>query len=333
MKLADAVADYTNYLRHEQGAAATTIRCYRNRMSSFLRWMEANGYPSPTLQDFNTSTLRRYLYHLGQQGKRPKTLRGRFHPLTGLGAFLVNVGALPENPTKGLTLPKLDASERIPVSDAEVIALMEATERLRNASRIALGRAVLSVLALAGLRRQECLDLCVSDFNTQERALVVRHGKGDKRRVVFVCDELHFALSEWLAYRPSDSRLDWLFMIDRNRRMGQDALTHLMEEIKSAAGLREATHILPHALRHGFATRLLRRGADLRSIQSALGHADLRTTSIYLHCDEERLRDIARFASLGPAQVPVATQQADPAKEVVRHIPYAERVRSRRIAR
>src|SRR4051812_6602012 len=116
MKLLDAVTDYLKYLRHEQGASEATCRCYGSYLYSFLDWLRENGYECPALADFNTSTLRRYLYHCAERGLRPRTLRGRFHPIKGLAVFLVNNGGLKQNPTNALTLPKLDAAERKTVS-------------------------------------------------------------------------------------------------------------------------------------------------------------------------------------------------------------------------
>ena len=170
MKLSDAVTDFLRFLQHEQGASKQTCICYKSYLTSLLEWYQENGYPDPALSDLNTASLRRYLYHCAERGLRPRTLRGRFHPIKALAVFLVNNGAIKENPTTALTLPKLDAAERLTVSDAEVSALLEACERQRNAFRIALCRAVLSVLVFSGLRRQECLDLRVSDFHAESQS-------------------------------------------------------------------------------------------------------------------------------------------------------------------
>src|SRR5262249_3193616 len=198
---ADAAADYAAYLRHEQGATPATVRCYRNGLSAFLRWMEANGHPEPDLTDFTSIVLRKYLYDLSGRGLRPRTLRGRFGPLKGLGEHLIRVGVLAESPCKSIILPKLDAAERTTVTDAEVSALLDACTRLRNRKRCILASAVMGVLCMAGLRRQECLDLRVNDFDSTEKTLLVRHGKGDKSRRLYIPDQLADALSEWMEYR------------------------------------------------------------------------------------------------------------------------------------
>jgi integrase/recombinase XerD len=325
------MTDYLQCLHHERGASKATVTCYGSYLFALLRWLEENGHPAPTLSDFNTPTLRRYLYYHSARGLMPKTLHGRFYPIKGLAKFLLQNGVLEADPTTGLTLPKPGNAERKPVTDSEVALLLDAAERLHNPRRVALCRAVLAVLCFAGLRRQECLDLRVDDVCLTEQSVTVLHGKGDKRRRVYLPDVAVAALSEWLALRPMDTCLDWLFLLDRSRRVGQDGLANLLEELKAVAGLRGLDHIKPHGLRHAYATRLLRNGADLRSIQSALGHADLRVTNVYLHADEERLRDVRHLAALQPQ--PETPKEAD-AGNIIR-APQRDRERRRlhRIAR
>lgn len=297
MTLYDASRDYLNFLRHEQGASKTTHTTYQNRLNNFLRWLEANGYPNAALDAFTLPTLRRYQYHLSGKGDRPRTLRGCFNALRGFGKFLVNVGALPENPAANVILPKLDAARRLIVTDADVAALLEACERQRTQHQIALSRAVLSVLCYGGLRRAEVYNLRVEDVNLPEKSLLIRSGKGSKSRKIFICTEAITALSEWLAVRPKCQH-DWLFAYDRHRRIHDEGIATLLETVKATAGLRNNEAIKPHSLRHWCATNLLRNGANLRDVQAFLGHSDLTTTARYLHSSEEQLRDISELTAL-----------------------------------
>jgi site-specific recombinase XerD len=326
MKLHDAARDYLAYLRHEQGATATTIRTYKSGLNSFLRWMQENGHPDPSTFDFNAATLRRYLYVHSEKGLRPRTLRGRFHPLRALAKFLIAHNALKTDPTKSVILPKKDPAIRLTVSEEEVHALLAACERLPDLNRVSLYRAVLSALIFAGLRRQELLDLCLTDFDPKESSLIVRHGKGNKERIVYLPDVAVEALLEWVAVRPA-SALDYLFLWDRSKRVSQDALAAIVEESKAIAGYRNAPNIKPHSLRHFYASHLLHNGADLESTRQLLGHADLRTTSIYIHADRQRVRDVARLAALTP------TKPQEPGNVIRLPQHEAERPRLRRIAR
>jgi|SRR5579884_628195 len=326
MKLFDAFQDYFRFIQHEQGVTQATLETYKSWLRHFYRWLEANGYPEPTLDAFSTTTLRRFLYDISGRGYRPRTIRGIFHPLRRFGAFLMAQGVLTENPVSALTMPKKDAAQRLTVSDEEIRQLLDACERQHNPRQVALSRAVLAVFVYAGLRRTELCDLKVGDVDLREKSITVRSGKGRKSRRVFLCADAVDALSAWLTVREKDCQVDYLFMFDRKRRIHEVGLKNMLEQIKAIAGLAGKENIKPHSLRHACATRLLRAGANLRDIQAFLGHSSLQITSIYLHSDEHQLRNIAHLSALqSPAP---ETKKA----EVVR-LPFAERARSRRMAR
>ena len=299
MTLKDAAADYLQFLRHEQGATATTCRTYANGLRSFLRWLDENGHPNASTFDLSTPTLRRYQYDLSARNLRPRTLRGRFQPIKALCVFLLKHGAIKANPAAGLTLPKKDPAIRLTVSEEEVRALLDACERVHPLPRAALCRAILSTLVYSGLRRQELLDLRLPDYDAAEGCLIVRHGKGNKERTVYLPDAARHALDEWKAVRPKGT-VDYLFTLDKCRRVGQMGLAAIVEEIKSVAGLRAAPNVKPHSLRHFYASHLLMAGGDLESIRELLGHSDLRTTAIYLHSNRQRIKDVSQLAALEP---------------------------------
>ncbi len=335
MKLTDAVTDYMQYLRHEQRGTAATCRTYQSGLNSFLEWMGANVKPDPTTFDFHTNAVRRYLYFHAERGLRPRTLRGRMHPIKALAAFLLRNEAIKTDPTATIAMPKKDPAVRLRVSEEDVKAILDACERLADLRRVALSRAVLSTLIFSGLRRQELLDLTVSDFQADESAVKVRHGKGNKERLVYIPEVAAHALSEWIALRPADSRLDWLFMLDRNRRVGHDALAAILEEVKAIAGLRGAPNIKPHSLRHFYASHLVKNGADLEAVRRLLGHADLRTTALYVATDTKHLKHVAQLAALTdttPQAPPTPTEESRTRLRVVATTSDQER-RSRRIAR
>lgn len=298
MRLEQLKVDYLNYVCHELGLANKTYTTYQSWLNNFIRWLKQNGYAEPTVAEFNTPTLRRYLYYLSTNGLRPRTIRGAFHPLRGLGKYLMASGAIAEDPVRLVTLPKKDAAIRLTVTDEEIERLLEATTRIRDKRKTSLAKAVLGVLVYSGLRRQELLDLQIDDVSLSEKTLLVRSGKGGKSRKLYVADDLVDALAEWTTlYRPKGSS-PFLFAIDKSRRLAEEGLRLLLEEIKAIAGLAGSENIKPHSLRHACATRLLRNGADLRSIQSFLGHSSLAVTSVYLHTDEQQLRSVRNLAAL-----------------------------------
>jgi site-specific recombinase XerD len=307
--LQDAIRDYALFLKNEQRATKTTIRTYLPYLNTFATWMATNVRPDPTLQDLSTPALRRYYYGLCERNLRPRTLRGRLRPIQSLCKFLLTNGALKEDPTKDLTIPKKDIAVRLLVSQQEVQSLVAGVERIAGTRRVCLARAVLLVLVCSGVRRQELVDLRTSDYDGANSLLRVKCGKGGKARDIYLPDSAVQALDEWLRVRPT-SKLDWLWLFDYGRRMGHNALRTLIEEIKCAAGLRGATNIKPHSLRHYYASNLVRNGADLESVRKLLGHSSLTITQIYVHADEQTLKNVAKLADVTPA-TPPKPEQAD----------------------
>src|ERR1043166_6504862 len=155
MKLYDAIRDYFQFIEHEQNVTSGTLETYKSWLRHFHRWLESNGFPEPGLDAFNLPTLRRFLYELSGRKYRPRTIRGIFHPLRGLGEFLLTNGVITVNPAKQVTMPKMDAAERKTVSEEEIAALLQACERQRTPRQIALSRAMMAVFIYGGLRRNE----------------------------------------------------------------------------------------------------------------------------------------------------------------------------------
>jgi len=327
MLFQEAVQDYINCITHERRLARkTTVTGYANHLHHLSVWLKANGYPEPTLDDFNVTTLRRFLYALSGRNLRPRTIRGYFHPIIGLGAFLVENKVLTANPAKALTMPKKDAAQRLLVTDEEVSQLLAACERQSNPKDVAFSRAVISVLVYSGLRREELLCLCVSDVHLSEGSILVRSGKGGKSRTVYIGESCRSALREWFAFRTKDCKHEYLWARDRSRRVYECGLVSMLEQVKAIAGLADHNNIKPHSLRHNYATRLMRNGADIKSIQAALGHAQMTTTAIYLHLSEQAAKQTAHLAELPTAVPPKRREEIQSGADV------RER-RSRRIAR
>ena len=295
MKFSDASNDYLLYIKIERGLAKTTFHTYQSWLHNYQRWLGENGHEDDVAA-FTTLVLRRYLYDLAKKNYRPRTVRGVFHPLRGLGVFLVESGFLTENPVNGLKMPKKDAPIRLLVSKEEVVAILEAPNRLHNQRQAALYRACLSVLVYCGVRSGELLDLKVQDLI--EDRLIVASGKGSKRRELFPPKECRDALAEWLSLREKDCCHDSLWALDRGRGMGRFSLRQMLDELKAIAGLSQNHNIQPHSLRHFFATHMMNKGASIKTVQFALGHSLPTTTYRYLHLDSEQARSMSEYASL-----------------------------------
>lgn len=327
MLLWDAIDVFIDHLRQDQGLSPNTCHGYRmalRDLARFLAWGTAylpdkqtggKGEPLPaasppsTVADFTSPALRRWVLDQLERRKLAKsTVRVKFFAAVSFGRYLEECRVLPEglrNPAASVRLPRIDKPRpRREVTDEEARLLLLGCERLRSPRRCALARAVFSVFLYAGLRRQELLNLRIADFDLAQDCLFVQNGKGNKSRPVFPHLECVTALREWLTYRPRNCQgphADYLFMMNVQHRMGGDTLDSLFTEVKAAAGLAaDGDHIKPHDLRHAAATRLMRAGADISSIQTLLGHSSIVTTSMYLHSDAARQKDVSRLGGLFP---------------------------------
>lgn len=297
MYLKEAIEDYLLYLQHERGASVNTLRSYRPSLRRFLRWLEDQGHVRPRLADVTPALARRYLYHLGELGLRPRSRLRLWVPLRSFFRMLVEHGAVAASPVEDIAVPKKDPAQRLLVTDEELEQVLAAAGRQPQRWRALRDQALLAVLIYTGLRRGEVIDLKVEDVRLPQNQLHVACGKGGKSRNVPLCPEVREYLTRWLQERPMVDH-PYLFTTDRRRRLAENGLMAALERAKTIAGLGGSRNIKPHSIRHAAATRLMQNGADLRAIQAWLGHSHLQTTAIYLHTDDKRLQAIAGCASL-----------------------------------
>lgn len=296
-KLPVVVEDYVRYIRSAAGYSASTCKAYQSQLRRFLRWMTEQVGGTPGLSDITSRRVREYVIELSESGCRPRTIRSAIMPIRSLFNYLVETNAIEASPVHVVRLPKKDAAQRPRVTEEEMICLVEACDRLPGRGRAAMAKALVLLLVTGALRRSELLAVRVQDVNLEAEQVIISQGKGGKSRALFVPSDTIAAIATWLRERPR-CRHDFLFVVDVHRRLGNNGLVTLLNEVKTVGGLREHDNIQPHAIRHAAATRLLRRGADLRSLQTLLGHSNIATTAIYLHVDEEQLRNVARMASV-----------------------------------
>jgi site-specific recombinase XerD len=297
MLLSEAGADFLQYCAAECGHTTSTIKAYRQAIRRFREWLVRQGHGDPDVRQVTPSLARKYMYYLDGLGLRPRTRLHLFLPLRGLYRMLTDHGAVEKNAFLEVRLPKKDAAQRLLVSDDELSALLEAATRQPDPLRAARDQAVFAMMVYCGLRRSELLDLRVSDIDPSEGTLLIRMGKGQKSRRIWLCGEAKQIIARWLELRPP-CRHDYLFMVDYNRRLADNGLKSLIDMVKAIAGYGDAAHIACHSIRHAAATRLMRNGADLASIQHFLGHSQLQTTAVYLHTNEQQLQKIASLAGL-----------------------------------
>jgi integrase/recombinase XerD len=282
-------------LAAERGAARLTLGAYRNDLADLARFLAARG---TSLGDAEPEALHDYLAAATTRLLAPRTLARRLSAMRQFYRFLVIDGVRSDDPTARLDAPRIGRPLPKILSEDEVARLTETAAKWPGPEGVRL-RCVLELLYATGLRVSELVTLAVSAAQRDPQVLLVR-GKGGKERVVPLSPPSRRALAEYLDIRrdflPKGETSRWLFpsrgeggFLTR-QRIGQ-----LLKELALGAGL-DPARLSPHVLRHAFASHLLDGGADLRSVQQMLGHADIATTQIYTHVQGERLRRLVETA-------------------------------------
>ena len=291
------VALFLDMLAAERGAGKNTLAAYGRDLADFTDHLSGRR----SVATATTDDIRAYLGDLGSRGMQPATVARRLSAIRQLYRFLYAEGqrkddpaAVLEGPKRARALPKtltLAEVDRLLAAAGECDPQAPPAVRLR-ATRLA---CLVELLYATGLRVSELVALPASAARRDARVIVVR-GKGDKERMVPLNDAAKRAMTEYLALaaQAGAAASKWLFPSFGDS--GHLTRQHFARELKplaGAAGLR-AAQLSPHVLRHAFASHLLHNGADLRVVQTLLGHADISTTQIYTHVLEERLKSLVR---------------------------------------
>ena len=287
----------------ERGGGANTLAAYGRDLQDFATYLAAKRRAVATAA---TDDVRGYLATLGKRGFAATSVARRLSAIRQLYRFLSAEGhrrddpaAILEGPKPGRTVPKI-------LSIAQVDALLAAARRAGEAAglsalerlRAARMTCLIEVLYATGLRVSELVSLPASAAEREARMLVVR-GKGDKERLVPLNENAKQAMRDYLALRAAASPQagagsKWLFpSFGESGHLTRQHFARDLKALAAAAGL-STEAVSPHVLRHAFATHLLHNGADLRVVQTLLGHADISTTQIYTHVLEERLKSLVR---------------------------------------
>jgi integrase/recombinase XerD len=292
---------FLDMLAAERGAGANTISAYRNDLDDLSAHLRA---ASRTIANATTDDLRGFLVSLSERGFKASSLARRLSAVRQLYRFLFAEGRRSDDPAAVLEGPKRERALPKVLSIKDVDTLLKQArahsekknqplaQRLRAARLLCL----LEVVYATGMRVSELMALPASAARRDQRMLVVR-GKGGKERLIPLNTQAKRAMSEYLELRAAnerDSLSKWLF--PSFGAQGHLTRQHFARELKSlgqACGIQPG-RLSPHVLRHAFASHLLHNGADLRVVQTLLGHADISTTQIYTHVLEERLKALVR---------------------------------------
>ncbi len=298
---------YLDMLAAERGAAANTLEAYRRDLSDFCCDLDEHG---GSIAKAGSDNIRDYLGRLSERGFSAASVARRLSAIRQLFRFLYAEGtrkddpaAAIEGPKRGRSLPKILSIGHVDQLLATARRAMEGDGAIGERVRAARLNCLLEVLYATGMRVSELVALPVSAAQRDQRMLIVR-GKGNKERLVPLNESAKQAMRDYLALREEAGAqvvkkgavrtAKWLF--PSFGASGHLTRQHFARDLKALAaesGLKPK-NVSPHVLRHAFASHLLQNGADLRSVQTLLGHADISTTQIYTHVLEERLKSLVR---------------------------------------
>jgi integrase/recombinase XerD len=282
------VREFVEYLRVEKGLAANSVLSYQRDLLDFSAYAQKND---KKLGALNREDIRRYLRGLYERGLGARSVARHLVTLRNFFRFLAKEGSIRLDPTAEIEAPHVGMSLPKYLTAAEVETLLAQPD-----TSTALGmrdKAMLEVLYATGTRVSELIGLRWEDFEVNLGVLRCR-GKGSKERLVPVGKSALRALEVYVRdARPKLAKgksNPFLFLNNRGGGLSRVAFWMLIRDYGREANI--STPITPHVLRHSFATHLLERGADLRSIQLMLGHSDISTTQIYTHVVKERLKQV-----------------------------------------
>ncbi|MFC1630993.1 site-specific tyrosine recombinase XerD [Candidatus Omnitrophota bacterium] len=285
------VEEFLSYLSVERGLAENTISAYRRDLSKYSQYVEKNNKGS--LNNINRRDITNFMLYLKDQGLGSNSIARCLVAVKVLHRFLANEKYLKEDITRIINLPKLWKTLPEVLTHQEVERLLR-TPNLK--SKLGLrDKAFLELIYATGMRVSEIVNLKLNDLNL-DMNFVKCIGKGQKERIIPLGKFAQQSLSRYTARaRPELSKqIDqpYLFISRLGKKISRQTFWKIIKAYSEKAKIKK--EITPHTLRHSFATHLLERGADLRTVQEMLGHSDISTTQIYTHINKERLRQIHR---------------------------------------
>ncbi|HUT96877.1 MAG TPA: site-specific tyrosine recombinase XerD [Dehalococcoidales bacterium] len=289
----EAVDNFLDYLAVEKGFSANTIAAYRNdlhQLASFIEEAAAKRGTIPPWVAFDRQAMMSYLLELKGRGYAAATVARKVAAVKSFFGFMVAEGMMKENPTEGVASSKVGKSLPKPISISQVHKLLEQPAK-SGTSEAKRDTAMLEMLYATGMRVSELISLDLADLDT-DGGYVRCFGKGHKERLIPVHDRAVKAVKDYLdEVRPRLVRggeEKAVFLNRRGERLTRQGVWQILKGYAKSAEL--GSDITPHTLRHSFATHMLGGGADLRSVQELLGHANISTTQVYTHLTTEHIR-------------------------------------------
>ena len=284
------IVAFLNSLIIEKGLSKNTIQSYESDIYQLYQWnISKNKKLITEIKKIDTS---QYISYLFRQNLKSTSVNRKISSLKTFFNFLLKKKLINANPFADQIMPKKPISLPKSISEDDVVKLLDAP---KPDSLIGLrDKAMLELLYASGVRISELVNIKFSDLDL-ERNIIKVFGKGSKERLVPFGEDAAQCISAYIDERKKNkdiASIKYIFLNSRGSKISRHAFWHRLKEYCLEIGLKR--DISPHTLRHAFATHLLNRGADLRSVQVLLGHSDLSTTQIYTHIAKQRLSELVK---------------------------------------
>lgn len=278
--LQEYIKKYLSFLEIEKNYSAHTILNYKLDLYEFSKFIG-----NVSVETIEYTTLRRFLAHMREVSLKPRSVARKLSSLRSFFKYLQREKIISKNPASLLVTPKLDKPLPHFLSEAEAVQLIEAPKSDKSSDHR--DKAIFEVLYSTGMRVSELVGLDIEDVDFIGNIVRVM-GKGKKERIIPIGDTALAALQAYVDKRKHTSKV--LFLNKSGTRLGDRSVRNIINKFILKEAM--AKHVTPHMFRHSFATHLLNRGADLRSVQELLGHVNLSTTQIYTHLTTDKLQKV-----------------------------------------
>ena len=286
----EPIENFLYYLAVEKGYSEHTISAYRNDLTGLAEFANKNVSLSSWI-NFNRQTMLSYMLHLKERGYVATTIARKVAASRSFFGFMLSEGLIKTDPTENMSSPSVGKALPKPIPINQVRLLLEQPAKLSTAEAKR-DRAMLELLYASGMRISELVALNLGDVNIEGDYFVRCFGKGRKERIIPLYEKIATVVKKYIEEdRPKlahGRKETALFLNARGERLTRQGFWQKLKEYVKSAGL--SPKISPHTLRHSFATHMLSGGADLRSVQELLGHANISTTQVYTHLTTEQVR-------------------------------------------
>ena len=277
---------FFNFLIIEKGLSKNTVKAYETDIKGFIKWINKNNKQS--LLNIKESSVNQYISYLFNLKLKSSSVNRKISSLKSFYLFLLKKKLIRYSPFSEVISPKQEKYLPASMSESEVEKLLNSPDASKDIEQR--DKAMIEMLYATGMRISELVNLKITDID-MNRSVIKVMGKGSKERLIPFGESASEALFNYLKIRKDSSSKE-VFISNRGRKITRVAFWQRIKVYLLRENLKIS--ISPHTLRHAFATHLLNRGADLRSVQLLLGHSDLSTTQIYTHIAKQRLGDVLK---------------------------------------